>query len=382
MALFTPADIVTTAWFDADDSSTISIATGVSLWLDKSGNGYHVTQATTANQPLVIPAGMNGRAVIRFDGSNDQLDSPASFPIVGDTAFSVFAVYKKLTVTKGSVFGWGLWSGIGGSGIWDDNTTFAYHYYNSVYYAGPLLANSVATNFGYIKAPGLVSSTSNLYRDGVSVGSAGGNGTPNMYANRALTIGNFLAPATAKWFHGDLAELIIISSAVDQTTRQKIEGYLAWKWGTNSALAAGHPYKHYPPGVPTPIAQDEVVGDAGVVVGIESGMYTSGGDPNVLRELMQRHSLLIIHGTIYGEIDFSPGAREWSDRQAGVVAAELISFRADWPYKAPPPDYSLYGGMTEYTPIDVISWYAGPGDYGWTGMEIWQMCLTLFLRHI
>jgi hypothetical protein len=38
-------------WLDAADSSSITIATGVSQWRDKSSNAYSLTQSTTASRP-------------------------------------------------------------------------------------------------------------------------------------------------------------------------------------------------------------------------------------------------------------------------------------------------------------------------------------------
>ncbi len=42
-------------------------------------------------------------------------------------------------------------------------------------------------------------------------------------------------------------EIIIIDDEVDTDTRQKIEGYLAWKWGLEGDLAGDHPYKRSAP---------------------------------------------------------------------------------------------------------------------------------------
>lgn len=55
-------------------------------WYDQSGNGRNVTQATAANQPAIILAGVlqtqgsNARPSIKFDGSNDFLTSSAFNP--------------------------------------------------------------------------------------------------------------------------------------------------------------------------------------------------------------------------------------------------------------------------------------------------------------
>lgn len=64
-------------WLDASDSSSYTLATGVSEWRDKSGNGHAYTQAVGANQPLVV-AGPGGRNCLDFDGGNDRLIGGAS----------------------------------------------------------------------------------------------------------------------------------------------------------------------------------------------------------------------------------------------------------------------------------------------------------------
>jgi len=42
---------------------------------------------------------------------------------------------------------------------------------------------------------------------------------------------------------GVIYETIIYTTALGTAPRQKIEGYLAWKWGLQSSLPPGHPYK-------------------------------------------------------------------------------------------------------------------------------------------
>ena len=44
-----------------------------------------------------------------------------------------------------------------------------------------------------------------------------------------------------------VAEVIVYSTTPSDQQRQQIEGYLAWKWGLQTNLPAGHPYKNYPP---------------------------------------------------------------------------------------------------------------------------------------
>jgi len=45
------------------------------------------------------------------------------------------------------------------------------------------------------------------------------------------------------FFNGVISEVVMYNTALNTTQRQKIEGYLAWKWGLQSTLPAGHPFK-------------------------------------------------------------------------------------------------------------------------------------------
>lgn len=45
----------------------------------------------------------------------------------------------------------------------------------------------------------------------------------------------------------DIAEIVFYNSALDSTERNVIEGYLAHKWGLQSNLPVGHPYKDVAP---------------------------------------------------------------------------------------------------------------------------------------
>jgi hypothetical protein len=42
-------------------------------------------------------------------------------------------------------------------------------------------------------------------------------------------------------------ELLLYDSYLTQTDQQKVEGYLAWKWGMQGNLPSDHPYKNAAP---------------------------------------------------------------------------------------------------------------------------------------
>ena len=73
-----------------------------------------------------------------------------------------------------------------------------------------------------------------------------GNATDtNSQSISAIRIGK---RADNNWpFNGDISEIIIYSATLSTSDRQKIEGYLAHKWGLTDKLPANHPYKNSAP---------------------------------------------------------------------------------------------------------------------------------------
>ena len=74
MSLWTPAEIATRLWLDAEDSATITLnGSTVSAWGDKSGNGVSVTQTTASQQPTYAASSLNGLHTVNFDGAGDRM---------------------------------------------------------------------------------------------------------------------------------------------------------------------------------------------------------------------------------------------------------------------------------------------------------------------
>jgi hypothetical protein len=75
-----------------------------------------------------------------------------------------------------------------------------------------------------------------------------GTGTAQSTSNFSVANGGFVGSGRSvsgsnRYFDGKISELIIISSVATLNLRQKVEGYLAHKWGLTANLPAGHPYK-------------------------------------------------------------------------------------------------------------------------------------------
>ena len=242
---WTPAEIDTALWLDAADASTITESGGaVSQWDDKSGNARHLSQATAADQPTYLPTGFNSLPTISFDGTNDFLKN-ASYQPTG--AITCFLAAER---TSGSPLGTMLlvktssfFEIIAGPGT-DSYRDFTF----------------TATASASPQAIDVTASTTSPFILGVQYD---GNGTTSSDyvarfngSNETLTAGGALGYQSETGFavgrrpvqgnvpfDGKISELVFINNQSSLPDQQKIEGYLAHKWGLTADLPAGHPYK-------------------------------------------------------------------------------------------------------------------------------------------
>lgn len=85
------------AWYDAADESTIIEATAVgrvSQWRDKSGNGYHASQATASWQPVTGANTLNGHNVVNF-ALQRLIAAGAAAPTQDYTLYIVVSIPKN-----------------------------------------------------------------------------------------------------------------------------------------------------------------------------------------------------------------------------------------------------------------------------------------------
>lgn len=101
------------AWFDATDVATVTIATGVSQWDDKTSNNNDLTSGTGANQPAYFSSGgSNNKAYLQFN-STDDLFKAFSTPDSG--AVTVYMVMKQTAfTTQGITYSFGSLNGADG----------------------------------------------------------------------------------------------------------------------------------------------------------------------------------------------------------------------------------------------------------------------------
>lgn len=235
---WTPALITTALWLDAADASTITTVSGaVSQWNDKSGNNRHVSQATANQRPIVSATQFNSLNVLEFDGLDDLLVNTSAGLPVGSSARTAVVVYQPLRTTGvNSICSQGVANTTGG---W-----FALHSrpgsqdpYFSGFNADVAVAGSptLETKIAVCSYDG---TTIVITRNGSTFASVAR--TLNTGAN-SFRVG--ASPDSSENAKALIAEIVYLSSAANTTDRQKLEGYLAHKWGLTANLPSNHPYK-------------------------------------------------------------------------------------------------------------------------------------------
>jgi len=269
---FDPSDIETALWLDAADASTITESGGaVSQWDDKSGNGRNAAQANAGNRPTYQLAAINSRNVVRFSAASSQTLGCAGTA----GAFNFLHASQGLILVVGSVATTAnpdtLYGIAGNSGgfipsrrgftiFWDDRSSIGasnrlgvagYDGTNTNVFseslADVLLPQSPAlfgaavdaTNATLAQRSTLLVNGSTYQSNTASATASAGN------ASFDWQIGDYRTGFA--FLQGDIAEMVIVPGSVSTLNRQKLEGYLAHKWGLTANLPADHPYKTVEP---------------------------------------------------------------------------------------------------------------------------------------
>jgi hypothetical protein len=243
---WTPANIATALWFDASDNSTVFSDAGVTpatpgsstvwQWNDKSGNGRNIVQGATGNRPSYLSANINGRNVVDCP-SLKSMQSTATHSIGTTSVLSAVIKPNSLGINNRDYL-------TGGTN--NDSAHILYqlasparlNLYSGVNLEGTsvLAANTTSIILGRTNG------ASSSIRHNGTVLATGNAGSQNWSVNFTVGFSNL-----GNYVDSIYAEIVIISGASDASTIEKLEGYLAHKWGLTGNLPAGHPYKTDPP---------------------------------------------------------------------------------------------------------------------------------------
>lgn len=198
-------------WLDASDATSLYDATSggslvapdgsVARWQDKSGNAYHATQSTSGSRPVRKTNILNGRAVLRFDGTNDFMGASNTTVSLSSSGWIYLAVINKPLT----------------NGVATNQRVFSSPSTGSQDYVAGLIL-SLATNAAV--SP-IVTSSSGTSRE-----------------MRGFLLGNELAPPgsalsdNGQDYGGDIGEVVVIQNPTSTTSalRNRIRAAIAAKW--------------------------------------------------------------------------------------------------------------------------------------------------------
>lgn len=223
-------------WLDA---GTLSGADGdaVATWSDLSGLSNHVTQATGAKQPVVKHAILNGRKVVRFDGTDDILHKADAASLDISTGFTWFFVGKRVGTGNDMFF---IKQGdnataeaVYGSGVVDaDSKNLNSFRVDAEAWADVVTGtNAMVDDTFAIVAGAYDGANAYLFKDGAANGSAAKTGSITNSTGNFSVGGYDAAFSGSEYLNGDIAELILYNRALSATDRRRVEGYLGKKYG-------------------------------------------------------------------------------------------------------------------------------------------------------
>jgi hypothetical protein len=243
MAIWTPAEIDPLLWLDAADPSTITIDTGISQQNDKSGNAYNAIQSTATNQPVLTVGGMAGLDTASFDSSDDFLTiSDTAGLQFGTGDFGIIVVASVVNANKGDTKQNTL--------IGKNYTGFELAQYEGLVHAyvggasnkAVSAAGAVVNNTPFLAGVSRVSGSLTVSVNGVSGLAVANSGNASQVGTNVY-IGQRAGGTSTTAMGGNISEITVLPPSFTIDDVQHVEGYLAWKWGLEANLPAGHPYE-------------------------------------------------------------------------------------------------------------------------------------------
>ena len=232
-APWSPVSVSPVVWFDASDASTItSSGSNVTHWADKSGNANHATASVANKCPQSGLSTIDGKNVIQGVDRDEYMEiSPATSPVK--------ACFAVVSVNSGSA---NELMALGGQGT--NPSLFVRSSGDQASFDG-----SGSSQGSYsVNAAGYSGYAENHASIGISPGQAflfSGVWQNNSPLNRII---GYDGASNGPTSDERIAEVIWLAAEPSGEEREKIEGYLAHKWGLATNLPEGHAYVAQAPG--------------------------------------------------------------------------------------------------------------------------------------
>ncbi len=226
-------------WMDAGVGTTADGSGNLLQWNDRSPLNNHATQSTAVNRPRLKNNELNNKPVVRFDGINDDMATPAvnlSTVQKADVFIVSKATNEGIPLYHASAFGGpnnfhiienhtngtnGLSASL--QGLNSDNVSFKSNNSYACFKRYQVTFDKALTGLAQIaiSVNGLPITNSN--------GVVSGAEMTNNLGNFPFTIGGAIGSAPLH-FNGDIAEIIVYNKVLTATERNAMNSYLSKKY--------------------------------------------------------------------------------------------------------------------------------------------------------
>ena len=258
--VFTPTQIPGCSfWLDAADTASMTLSgSNLSQWRDKSGNG-HI--GTAVASPVLTT--VDGVPAVTFNGSSQYIDFGTAGSL-GSNQFHIFTVSKFNTTADGSIL-----ARVANAGD-------QYYRYTMLRAGGVMYLATQADTGGYGSNASFADTNTSRRLLGFSWDRSTITGRQNgtlvgsgSYASAATYTSSFkllvaaynnssggTPPSDGFYMNGSINEILFYFGPLTSSQRQRVEGYLAEKWGLRGGLGGTlHPHRYSAPDIlPTQIS--------------------------------------------------------------------------------------------------------------------------------
>lgn len=271
-------------WLDAKGLG-LADAASVTTWADLSGNGYDYTDAGNPPAYDTPSPSPNGAGAVQFDGTNDRLTNGDAPGLRADLtgASIVFLLQRKEATSAYET----VWAATNGYGVFLTDGSV------QLYPAGASSADISVDEHVVVSITFATNGDIAYWVNGTAAGTTSHVTTDDLWG---VHLGAHTV-SSGEPFQGPLYGLIVCESVLSTADRQLAEGYLAWRYGIQSSLPAGHDWEDEDPdyapvtgyyllesGAPDRYQLEDASGfllgeDATVALTVTPGLVSSTGSP-------------------------------------------------------------------------------------------------------
>ena len=234
----------------ASDFPNIGGKNQVDLWADRSGSNNSLNQANTALQPVYLIE--TGHPVLIFGGTqgNSGAHLAGSMPssLSGNPGFTMAVAMAASGTGPDRVLSFGSPAGTAGQiiGLARDGG----FYFNQAQTLFNSSLNEPVQIGVFRRKAGSTYDESEFTLNGTKIVGNGTLGTPSLPVSGGevlLGAGRNSDGTLANLLNAKVHEIMLFSDSLSDYGISRVEGYLAYKWGTSSRLALNHPFKNQRP---------------------------------------------------------------------------------------------------------------------------------------